>query len=394
MIEERLNVQSTRDVCDVVMHAAGQRQTIEITAGGTKRRLGRPVDADLRIDVSGLSGVTLYEPAELVVAAKAGTPLKIITDLLAQQGQMLPFEPGDLRLLLGSTGEPTLGGIVASNLSGPRRMLVGACRDALIGCKFVNGRGEEIVSGGRVMKNVTGYDIGRAMAGAYGTLGVLTELSFKVLPRPQSTLTLVFDGLSDDRAVAVMSAAVGSPFEIAGAAHLPAEKRSQTCLRLEGFGASLTYRASRLAEDLYEFGTPRHLMSDESKLMWDEIGDVRSLADPQDNIIWRLMVPPSRSAAMVASIRAQSEARGLYDWAGGLVWLSMPPSGDGGVRFVRGAAKTFGGHATLIRASDSLRRMIAPIEPPSPAEALLAKGLKQAFDPAGILNPGRMYSGV
>ncbi len=384
--------QNSLEVASIVRDAAARRQSIEIIGGGSKRALGRPLDAAITVDVSGLSGVTLYEPAELVVSARSGTPLQHVTDLLAQKGQMLPFEPADYRPLLASTGEPTIGGMVATNLSGPRRLHVGACRDAIIGCKFVNGRGEEIVSGGRVMKNVTGYDIGRAMAGAYGTLGVLTEITFKVLPRSHATLTLVYEGLSCDRAVALMSAAVASPFEVTAAAHIAEGNRARTCLRLEGFDASITYRAGRLIEDLAEYGQPQRLDTAPSKALWREIGEARSIIEPADHVVWRLQMPPSRSAALVNSLRAMMDVSVLYDWAGGLVWLSHAPGDD--VTAVRTAAKAGGGHATLIRAGEALRRRLSPFEPQAPAVEKLARGLKHAFDPAGILNPGRMYAGI
>jgi len=242
------------------------------------------------------------------------------------------------------------------------------------------------------MKNVTGYDIGRAMAGAYGTLGVLTEITFKVLPRAHATLTLVYEGLSCDRAVALMSAAVASPFEVTAAAHIAEGNHARTCLRLEGFDASITYRAGRLIEDLAEYGQPQRLDTAPSQVLWREIGEARSIIGPADHVAWRLQLPPSRSAALVNSLRAMMDVSVLYDWAGGLVWLSHAAGDD--MTAVRTAAKAGGGHATLIRAGEALRRRVAPFEPQATAVEKLARGLKQAFDPAGIPNPGRMYAGI
>lgn len=386
--------ESAADIAGIVREAASSGGRIEILGGGSKRGLGRPVEASLHLDMTTHAGVTLYEPAELIVSAKAGTPLRAVTDLLAQHGQMLPFEPADYRPLLKSDGEATVGGMVATNLSGPRRLLVGACRDAVIGCKFVNGRGEEITAGGRVMKNVTGYDIGRAMSGAYGTLGILTEVTFKVLPRPQTTLTLLFDRLGEQEAVELMCKAAGTPFEVSAAAYLPVDGKGQTCLRLEGFEASITYRAGRLEEELAEFGRPRRLGEAESERLWRDIAAVEPVAAQSEGVIWRLMTPPTRSFEAVRAIRENTEARALYDWGGGLVWLSLAPADDGGAALVRAATASVGGHATLMRGGEEMRRRVPPFEPPSAAVARLALGLKKAFDPAGVLNPGRMYEGV
>lgn len=384
-------VEHTADIADLVREAAIHKQGIEIRAGGTKAALGRPVKAALALDLAGISGVTLYEPAELVLSAKAGTSLQLVSDLLARHGQMLPFEPADYRALLQSAGEATIGGMVATNLSGPRRLYAGACRDAVIGCKFINGRGEEITSGGRVMKNVTGYDIGRAMAGAYGTLGVLTEVTFKVLPRSQTALTLLYEGLEEEEALALLRKAAASPFEVTGAAHVPGAP-ARTCLRLEGFEASISYRAGRLEEDLAEYGLPRRLDEPATLKLWEEIAAVQPLCGDAA-IIWRLMTPPTEAAKLVALLRREIEAGALYDWAGGLTWLAIA-GGNAHEALIRAHAKACRGHATLIRASASLRSALSPFGEPEEAVTRLASGLKKAFDPAGILNPGRMYKGL
>ncbi len=268
------------ELAEIVREAEAQSAMLHVQGGGTRAGLGRPVNNGVVISTAGLSGVTLYEPAEMVISALAGTPLRVVEETLAEKGQMLPFEPMDHRAIYGTSGEPTIGGVVAANVSGPRRVVVGACRDHLIGVRFVNGRGEIIRSGGRVMKNVTGLDLVKLQAGAHGTLGILTEVTFKVLPRPETTATMLFKGLSESDAVAAMSAALGSPFEVSAAAHLPAgigADASRTLLRFENFAASIDYRFPALAEKLKRFGTPKRIENAQSETLWASIRDCTCL---------------------------------------------------------------------------------------------------------------------
>ena len=378
---------SVPELSQIVRAAVADKRPLEIRGAGTKARIGRPVQASATLDMTALSGITLYEPAEMVIGARAGTPLAEIEAALAAKGQMLAFEPMDHRPLLGSSGAPTIGGIVAANVSGPRRIMSGACRDALIGAKFVNGRGEGIVSGGRVMKNVTGYDLLKVQAGAFGTLGVLTEVTFKVTPAPPDSGTLVFAGLSFADAVQLMSAALGSPFEVSAAAFLPGSP-SRTLLRLEHFAESVAYRARQLAAELSLFGAPRQLGRDESVAEWRDVRDAAPLAGG-DSTVWRVSVAPGKGPAVAAAAEAAGARLALADWGGALLWLE---GSDG--RALRVALRATGGHATLIRASEEMRLSVEPFEPQGEALMRLTKGLKQVFDATGIFNPGRMYAGV
>jgi glycolate oxidase FAD binding subunit len=381
-----LRPSSIAELSDIVRSAATERRPLEIRGGGTKARIGRPVQAAATLETGALTGITLYEPAEMVIAARAGTPLAEVEAALAAKKQVLPFEPADYRALLGSAGVPTVGGIVAANLSGPRRIAAGACRDALIGAKFVNGRGEEIVSGGRVMKNVTGYDLLKVQAGAWGTLGVLTEVTFKVAPAPADSGTIVLDGQGFAAAVAAMSAALGSPFEVSAAAYV-AGSPARTLLRLEHFPESVAYRAGRLAEELCGFGAWRLLGREESTALWREVRDVAPLAGT-DETLWRISVAPSKAPRVVSAADAAGARLALADWGGGLVWLA---GSDG--RAVRAALRETGGHAALVRPGPEADGVDA-FEPQSEPLMRLTRGLKQVFDPAGVLNPGRMYAGV
>jgi len=386
---------------DTIAGAAAAGTRVEILGGGTRRDIGRPVKADVVVSLSGLSGITGYNPAELVMSAKAGTPLGEIEAALAGNGQMLTFEPIDHRPLLGSAGEPTIGGVFAANASGPRRLSAGAARDSLIGARFVNGRGEVVASGGRVMKNVTGLDLVKLMAGSWGTLAAMTEVTFKVLPRPRDAATIAVFGLNDAEAAAAMAEAMALPVEVSGAAHLPETvvgvfaggalrgAGPATVLRLEGLPASVSVRSRKLAEAMAGRGDVRVLGAGETALLWKEIRDVKPFAERRGKPVWCVSIAPVAGAQLVAALRLQTGVDAFYDWQGGLVWLAMEQ--DSEADLVRTYLRALGGgHATLIRADAATRATTEVFEPQPPALAALSARIKAALDPAGIFNPGRM----
>ena len=382
-----------------VQSALAARTPLDIIAHGSKRRIGPPSTATETLDLSNLTGVTLYEPEELVLSALAGTPIAEIDTLLSANGQQLAFEPMDYGPLLGGKpGRGTIGGVLATNTCGPRRLKAGAARDHVLGVEAVSGRGELFKSGGRVMKNVTGYDLSKGLTGSWGTLAILTTVTFKVLPAAETEQTLVLRGLDDAEAAVAMALAMGSNAEVSSAAHLPETVTgkviggalagaSSTLLRIEGFPTSVTYRAEKLAQLLT--GKADILPDAQSRALWRDIRDCTPFSDGTDHPVWRASVPPMSGHAILADFRMHAAADAFYDWQGGLIWIRC--EGDPEAEVLRAIIKRHGGgHATLIRASDEQRRTIPVFEPQPPALAALSKRLKEQFDPMGILNPGRM----
>ncbi|WP_370151794.1 glycolate oxidase subunit GlcE [Ferrovibrio sp.] len=398
------------DVADVIRWAAAENKPLDLHGHRSKAGLGRPARHEYALDVGRLAGVLEYEPAELIVTLRPGTQVSNLEKQLAAAGQMLAFEPPDYGPLWGQpAGRGTMGGAIGCNLAGPRRFKAGAMRDHLLGFTAVSGRGEIFRAGAKVVKNVTGYDLPKLVCGAFGTLVALTEVTVKVLPAPEKTRTLLVFGLDDTGAAAAMAAAATSPHEVSGLAHLPAgiaarsgvgyvgqSGRAVTALRIEGTDISVTARCQALRDLLGGFGELEELHSMNSAWLWREIRDAACFVLPQDRVLWRLSVAPMAGAAVTAAIaQAVPEAEWYFDWAGGLVWLSLPPAGDAHADTVRNAvAASGGGHATLIRA-DAAARAVVPVFQPQPAAlAALAARVKQSFDPANILNPGRMAAGA
>jgi glycolate oxidase FAD binding subunit len=378
-----------KELRQAVEWALGEGVTLDVRGEGSKLALGQPMQCAQVLDLSGLSGIVDYAPEELVVTLRAGTPMREVEALLAQRNQMLAFEPPDMGPLLGrAPGQGTLVGAAMGNLAGSRRLSAGAARDHLLGFSGVNGRGEGFKSGGRVMKNVTGYDLSKVLAGSWGTLAVLDEVSVKVLPAPDQTATLMLLGLDDAAAVRAMCAAMGSPHEVSGAAHLP----GRTALRLEGVAPSVEARLKGLRELMKDAGAKmEELGTLESRAFWREVRDVVPLKAAPDAVVWKISCPPTEGPAILERIKAQRPAvQAFYDWSGGLIWLALPPSTDGDHTIVRGALGATGGHATLIRAPEAVRAAVPVFQPQSPALVALAARVKESFDPKGLFNPGRM----
>ena len=394
-----------QEIATAITDAGKAGEPLLVCGNGTKRGMLRPVQAARRISTSSLTGITLYAPKELIISARAGTPLPDIEAALAENGQHLIAEPPDLTALLGAdvpaSGVPqTIGGIVATNLSGPRRVAWGAMRDHVMGIRAVNGAGEVIHSGGRVLKNVTGLDLCKLLSGSHGTLAVITEVTLKVLPAPETTGSVVLPGLDAARGVAALSAGLGSPYGVSAAAWLPdaalvpelACSGSATVLRIEDFAASVAYRTDRLRTDLAPFADARILDDSASRAVWRAIRDATPLPAPPSAAVWRVSVRPSAGPAVLSAV-AEVGVQGFLDWGGGLVWLAGPAD-TATHHAVAAAARAAHGTWTLVRAPDALRVAVDVIPPEAEPLARITRRVKAAFDPHGILNPGRLYAGL
>ncbi|MBV8089560.1 MAG: FAD-binding protein [Alphaproteobacteria bacterium] len=395
---------------EVIGEALAADEPLELVAGATKRELGRPLQLPHTLDLSQLAGIRDYQPSELILTAGSGTPLAEIEGALASARQMIAFEPpnwGELFALPGSAaGRSTIGGALACNLSGPRRIKVGAARDHFLGFRGVSGRAEVFKAGGKVVKNVTGYDLAKLMAGSHGTLAALEEVTIRIMPRPEVACTVVLCGLGPEAGVERLSRALASPHEVSGAAYLPtgitlptpfSGLRNVAALRLEGPAPSVAFRRERLLADLAADCESTVLNCELSEVFWSAIGNATPLAPAADRAVWRVSVAPSRGAELANSVDQRLDAVWYLDWGGGLLWVAVAGAEDGGAALLRNAIRGKDGrgtgHATLISGSPSLRQAVPVFEPQAPALANLAQRIKENFDPRRILNPGRMTEG-
>ncbi|MCR9214564.1 MAG: FAD-binding protein [Proteobacteria bacterium] len=398
-------IQSEDQIQDVLDWALAGNHGLAVRGNGSKSSIGRPMAVAAELDLSGLSGVELYEPAELVMKAKAGSKLSEVKAILLQQGQQLAFDPPDYGPLLGEDADQgTLGGVFSCNLSGSSRVKAGAARDHLLGVQGYTGRGQPFVTGSRVMKNVTGYDLCKLVAGSYGTLAIATSVTFKVLPRPEKTRTVLVYDLDPATAVRAMRDGISSVHEVSAAAYLPpgiaatsdidyaaGPGTSVLLLKIEGPGPSAEFRCEAIQSLMSSFGKVEELHGHNSEKIWNFIGNVTAFVGG-DAPVWKLSLPPSMASSVLKKIMEEQPGADYFlDWAGGLAWVRLPEGlEDGGASLVRGAISE-NGHATLIRSSETLRHRIDPFHPLAPAITKINRRIKDGFDPQNILNPGRMY---
>jgi glycolate oxidase FAD binding subunit len=409
---DTLKVRDAKDVEEAVRAAIAGEQPLEIVGHGTKRMVGQPMATNALLDLSALNAVKSYEPNELIITVEAGAPLSDVKSLIDSKNQHFAFEPMNTATLLGTPEAGTIGGMIAAGLAGPRRIQAGAARDHLLGAHAVSGFGDSFKAGGRVVKNVTGYDLCKLLAGSWGTLAVMTEVTLKVMPRPESERTLVLRGLDDATANRAMTASLGSPFDVSGAAHVPksalrdaigalgglgSPREALTLVRLEGITASATHRAASLAGLLQRFGTAETIEDERSAAVWESVRDVEPFAAKGPLgawPVWRIVCPPAAGAALGERLARETGGDVLYDWGGGLIWAAMPPKPDAQAALVRQRASAAGGHAMLLRGSEEMRRQVDVFHSASEGVAALSERVRQSFDPKSILNRGRMVRGA
>jgi len=361
--------------------------------------------------------VTAYEPNELIITVQAGAPLADVKSLIDSKNQQFAFEPINTSVLLGTPEVGTIGGMIGAGLAGPRRIKAGGARDHLLGAHAVSGFGDSFKAGGRVVKNVTGYDLCKLLAGSWGTLAVMTEVTLKVMPRPESERTLVLRGLDDITANKAMTAALGSPFDVSAAAHLPnsafrgsvsgpgdsgigalgSPREAVTLLRLEGITASAAHRAAALGKALAPFGIAEIIEDAASAVIWSSVRDVQPFAASGALgawPVWRIVCPPASGGALGQALVRDTGGDVIYDWGGGLIWAALPPKADAQAALVRARVDAAGGHAMLLRASDEVRRHVDVFHPQKGGLAALGERVRHSFDPKNILNRGRMIRGT
>jgi glycolate oxidase FAD binding subunit len=411
---DALKVRNAADVEEAVRAAIAGEQPIEIVGHGSKRQIGQPVATNAVLDLSGLNAVVSYEPNELIITTQAGAPLADVLSLIDSKSQQFAFDPMDTGPLLGTSGRGTIGGMIAAGLAGPRRIKAGGARDHLLGAHAVSGFGDSFKTGGKVVKNVTGYDLCKLLAGSWGTLAVMTEVTLKVMPRPEAERTLVLRGLDDLKANQAMTAALGSPYDVSGAAHLPASAsqaqsevealtrlgapgQAVTLLRLEGITASAAHRAASLAGQLAPFGHAEIIEDAVSAAAWSALRDVLPFAaggPVGDWPVWRIVCPPVAGGALGQALAREAGAQLIYDWGGGLIWAALPPAADAQASLLRARVAAAAGHATLLRATEDVRRAVDVFPPQAPGVAALEERVRHAFDPKIILNRGRIRRSV
>lgn len=366
------------EIRDIVASACAGGGKLEIQGGGTRAAFGAPARQVEILSVRGLSGILDYDPAELVLTARAGTPLAELQEAVAARGQNFAFEPW------GDAGS-TIGGVIAAGVAGSRRVSAGSVRDHLLGFEAVSGRGEIFRAGAKVVKNVTGYDLPKLACGSWGRLLVMSEVTLKVLPRPPEHLTLLWHGLGDEAAYRLMSLAMRQPADVAAASHLPAALGGRTMLRIDGFGPSVAARKALLAGVLAEFGEAETASGTEAAPLWAALQSGAALQAVESNApLWRISLAPRQALKLAQALEAKG-ARWLADWAGGLLWLAMA----GHEAEIRDMAAQAGGHATLAQAPADIRANIPALHPQPAGVEALSRRVRHAFDPLGVFEANR-----
>jgi glycolate oxidase FAD binding subunit len=394
-----IHATSEAEVIDAVNGARDWKSPLNIVGNRTKRNLGRPVaNWGTVLDVSGLKGIVDYRPEELIITAKPGTPVAEIVAALAEKNQRLGFDPPDLGPLFGAAPNAgTIGGAISCDLNGSSAVRYGRVRDHLLGIRAVNGFGEAFKAGGKVVKNVTGFDIPKLVCSAFGTLCVLTEATFRVFPKSKRAATFAIAGASAEESLALLRRVWTSPLEPTGLAYLPSNAAKSVGLSSDGVlirlsdgvlirleGAAMPLEEKRAALRVFLDRTEIAELED-GDTVFAAVGSATPFAGSSLDV-WCIAIPPAHAASLARELNA---SLWYADWAGGLIWAAVENSDS-----IHAVAARHEGHATLVRANEDTRNRIAPFPPLSSERLTLTRAVKAAFDPLGLFNPGRMYDGI
>ncbi len=393
------------EIAEFVRNCHSKNIPIEIKGHGSKAKVGRNFQSEKLIDLSNYSGIIKYEPEELYIKVKAGTPLSEITNELDKNNQHLAFEPLDLGYIFEGKSNPgTIGGTIACNFSGSRRFKVGSARDHVLGIKIINGRGEIIKSGGTVVKNVTGYDLSKIVTGSYGTLAIISELSLKVLPKPPSTKTLIIHSAQLKKAIEYMSTGLSSSVDVSGAVFYPeyfkdkfslndlTNKGPITALRIEGVNSSIEDRINRLVKELGLLNDEINFLDEQqSKIFWRYTQDLKAFQKTTKDIM-KIVVPPSETLNLLNNLKKFS-SRYFIEWGGNLIWFEIENMSQEILKTMNEVIAKCGGYNILVKLDDGFKSSMDVFKIDH-IKYKLSEKLKTSFDPKRILNPGKMYSGI
>ena len=423
-MEEKQNFQTFQDsdtlypkkekeVAEIIKKFHKTNTPVEIIGSGSKKKIGKLLQCAKTLNLSKLSGIIEYLPGELYIKVKSGTSIDEIENELKKNNQQLAFEPIDFGyLFLGKSDYGTAAGQVSCNLSGPRRFKVGSVRDHILGFKAVNGRGEIIKSGGTVVKNVTGYDLSKLICGSYGTLCALTEITFKVLPAPEESATLVIHNLDINMAPNYLQKAISSTYDISGASFLPTdpvcnkcqmdikktfklndlkEEGSITAIRIEGSKKSVNQRIENLNKELNTSGLSISVLETlQSEIFWKKIKNLEFFSKTKNNIL-RIVIPPSFCTQLAYQL--PKNFKYFLDWGGALIWVEACELTEQMFNAVRKKVVKYGGYVSMIKNSDYLP-YVEDVFTIDRNRFSISESIKKSFDPKRILNPGKMYTGI
>ena len=396
---------SREEIAEIIKNCYKKSIPLEINGTKSKNKIGRNFQSEKTLDLSGYSGIIEYKPEELYIKVKAGTPLKEILEAIDKNNQQLAFEPIDFGFLFeGKSNGGTIGGVVACNFAGPRRFKVGSARDHVLGFQGINGKGEIIKSGGTVVKNVTGYDLCKLVSGSYGTLTVLTELSIKVLPKSDSSKTLIINNPHIKKAMEYLGAALSSSTDPSGGVFYPerfennfvfndlTHKGALTAIRIEGPTNSVDQRISRLVKELSLLENEYSVLDNfQTDLFWSKTRNLEVFSNLKNNLL-RVIVPVSETLNVIQKLK-KYEINYFLDWGGNLIWLELETISLKILREIKEITQEHSGYFTIIKLEDDLKAS-ADIFTIDPIKYKISEKIKKSFDPKRIFNPGKMYSGI